>query len=70
MQKKPPQKNEIQAASLYSEKSLLAQCPFFIDRLDIFTWLLSLIIDFMFLSTKNLFEVSLEDIVVNFSLYL
>ena len=33
MQKKLPQKNKIQATSLYSEKSLLAQCNVLMDSL-------------------------------------
>ena len=65
-----PQRNEIQATSLYSEKSLLAQCPLFIDRFDIPIYSLSLIIDFTFLSTKDLSEVSSGKVLEIFSRYL
>ena len=70
MQKTLPQKNKIQATSLYSEKSLLAQCPFWIDICDVAILLLFLIIDFKFLLAKDWSEISWVDELEIFSWYL
>ena len=56
------QKNRVQAAFLYSEKSLLAQCILFIDKLAIEIFLSSSFMDTKFLlSKKNWFDTSLEE---------
>ena len=53
MQKIFLQKNKIQAASLYSEKSLFAQCILLIDRLEIEIFLPSSFIDIKFASSRS-----------------
>ena len=70
MQKIFLQKNKNQAASLYSEKSLLAQWILSIDRLAIELLLLSAFIVIKFLSSKTWFEISLEVTLEIFERYL
>ena len=61
MQKIFLQKNKNQAASLYSEKSLLAQWILSIDRSTIEILLSSSFIDIKLLSSSSSFEISLEE---------
>ena len=70
MQKIFLQKNNIQAASLYSEKSLLAQWILSIDRLAIELLLPSDFIVIKFLSSKTWFKISLEVTLEIFERYL
>ena len=58
IQKKSQKRNKIQAASLYSEKSLLAQCLLLLDRSTIEIFLSSSLTDNKLLSSKSWFEVS------------
>ena len=70
MQKIFLQKNKNQAASLYSEKSLLAQWILPIDRLANELLLASAFKVIKFLSSKTWFEISLEVTLEIFELYL
>ena len=68
MQKRSPQKSKIQAASLYSEKSLFAQCVLLTDRLNVD--LLLLFIDIELFLSKSGFEFLIEDSLESFKRYL
>ena len=69
MQKRSPQKSKIQAASLYSEKSLFAQCVLLTDRLNV-DLLLLFIIDIELFFSKSCLEFLIEDSLESFKRYL